>query len=395
MNVLLAHNFYQQAGGEDQIFADEGSLLEQHGHKVSRFTMDNDAIGAMSKWTVARKTLWNKDAAAKLRRAIREIDATVVHFHNTFPLISPACYYAAHAEGAAVVQNLQNFRLLCVAATFCRDHRVCEDCLGKGFAWPGILHACYRESRAASAVVAFLQTVHRMKGTWKNEVDAYVAASEFSRKKLIEGGLPRQKMFVKPNFLSSAPPVGRGEGEYALFVGRLAPEKGIVPLLQAWPQVFAKTSIRLKIAGDGPMRAEVERAAAGKDSGIGYAGRIDLQKENYATMGSAQALIFPSIWYEGQPKTLIESLAVGTPVIASRLGAMAEMIADGETGFLFEPGMPADLAAKAIQILSSKTDQARMRASARLVFERSFTAEKNYPQLLAIYEEALKQSSKR
>src|ERR1022692_3000424 len=165
MNVLLVHNFYQQPGGEDQTFADEGSLLEKHGHSVGRFTMHNDEVNAMGKLTAARKTVWNGQARQSLRRAIRETGARVVHFHNTFPLISPAAYYAAHDEGAAVVQTLHNYRLMCVTATFCRDNHVCEDCLGRFVAWPGILHGCYRGNRAASAVTAAMQTFHRLKGT--------------------------------------------------------------------------------------------------------------------------------------------------------------------------------------------------------------------------------------
>jgi glycosyltransferase involved in cell wall biosynthesis len=389
MNVLLVHNFYQQPGGEDQVFADEGRLLEQHGHTVGRFTMDNDDVATLGKLTVAKKTIWNREAAQSLRKAIRQINAQVVHFHNTFPLISPAGYYAAHEEGAAVVQTLHNYRLMCVTATLCRNGGVCEDCLGRTIAWPGILHACYRGNRAASAVVAAMQTFHRLKGTWQREVDIYIALSEFGRKKFIEAGLPPGKILVKPNFLNAAPAVGQGQGDYALFVGRLSAEKGIATLLEAWPKVYAATGVKLKIIGDGPLRPSVE-AALKDGAGIEYLGRVDLQKEGYATMAAAQALIFPSVWYEGQPKTLIESLATGSPVLASRLGTMAEMVVDGQTGLFFEAGNADDLARQAQALLSSQTDRQRMRRAARLEFEVRYTAEKNYPLLIRCYEAALK-----
>ena len=385
---MLVHNFYQQPGGEDQVFAAEGRLLEERGHVVGRFTMDNDAVETMGKLTVARKTIWNSEARQSLRKAIRETGAQVVHFHNTFPLVSPAGYYAAHEEGAAVVQTLHNYRLMCVTATFCRNGRVCEDCLGRAVAWPGVLHGCYRGSRAASAVVAAMLAFHRCKGTWRREVDVYIALSEFGRKKFIQGGLPPDKLVVKPNFLDPDPGIGIGQGNYALFVGRLSAEKGIATLLEAWPQVFSDTGVKLKIVGDGPLRASVESASK-PASGIEYLGWLDLQKEGYATLGAAQALVFPSIWYEGQPKTLVESLATGTPILASRLGSMPEMVADGRTGLLFEAGNPGDLAGKARVLLSNKADWLAMRQAARLEFEARYTAERNYPQLMACYETAL------
>jgi len=389
MNVLLVHNFYQQAGGEDQTFADEGRLLEQHGHAVGRFMMDNHEVDTIGKLTVARKTLWNADARRSLRKAIRETSAQVVHFHNTFPLISPAGYYAAHDEGAAVVQTLHNYRLMCVTATLCRNNRVCEDCLGRTLAWPGILHGCYRGSRLGSATVAAMLAFHRLKGTWRREVDVYIALSEFGRKKFIEGGLPPDKLMIKPIYSDPDPGVGMGQGDFALFVGRLTAEKGVATLLAAWPQVFANTGIKLKIIGTGPLRSSAE-AAAKNANGIEYLGRLESQQEVYATMGAAQALIFPSIWYEGQPRTIVESLAKGTPVLASRLGAMPEMVADGRTGFLFEPGNPEDLARQARVLLGSQTDRSEMRRAARLEFESRYTAEQNYPLLMRCYEAALK-----
>ena len=355
--------------------------------------MDNHAVDTIGKLTVARKTVWNEQARQSLRKAIRETGAKVVHFHNTFPLISPAGYYAAHDEGAAVVQTLHNYRLMCVTATFCRNDQVCEDCLGRTLAWPGILHGCYRGSRAGSAAVAAMLAFHRLKGTYQREVDVYITLSEFGRKKFIEGGLPPDKLMIKPIFSDPDPGVGSGEGDFAVFVGRLTGEKGITILLAAWPQVFAETGMKLKIIGTGPLRASTE-AAAQTRSGIEYLGRLESQKEVYDTMGAAQALIFPSIWYEGQPRTIIEALAKGAPVLASRLGSMPEMVANGRTGLLFEPGNPQDLARQARTLVACPTeDRQSMRQAARSEFESKYTAEQNYPLLMRCYETALKQAS--
>jgi glycosyltransferase involved in cell wall biosynthesis len=386
MNVLLVHNFYQQPGGEDQVFADEGKLLEQHGHNVARFTMHNDAVEGMGKLALARKTIWNKDAQQSLRQAIRNARAEVVHFHNTFPLISPAAYYTAHEEECGVVQTLHNYRLLCPGATMYRDGKVCEECMGKLGPWPGVVHGCYRNNRLATAVVAAMITFHRKRGTWKNQVDVYIALTEFSRRKFIQGGLPGEKIVVKPNFVDPDPGIGVEDGVFALFVGRLTEEKGVGMLLKAWKAVYNKTGVKLKIAGDGPMRQEVSDAS-GLGRGIEFIGRLP-SNEIYDMMGRATALVFPSIWYEGQPRTMIEAMAKGTPILASRLGSMMEMIDDGKNGLLFTPGDAEDLSRQMQRLLEDAPLRQKMRQAARSEFENRYTADKNIPQLLACYERA-------
>ena len=386
MNILLVHNFYRQPGGEDQVFADEGMLLERHGHTVARFTMDNDAIEGMGRFQLARKTIWNKDAQQALRQAARDIKADIVHFHNTFPLISPAAYYGAHDAGAAVVQTLHNYRLLCPAATFYRNSTVCELCLGRSIPWPGVWHKCYRDSRVASAAIASMLTFHRIKRTWDDQIDLYIALTEFSRQKFIDGGLAADKIAVKPNFVDPDPGVGIGQGQFVLFVGRLTDEKGIPTLLKAWKQLGERPGISLKVIGDGPLRQEVIDAAR-EIPGVEYVGRRR-PEEVYAMMGEARMLMFPSQWFEGQPRTIIESLAKGTPVIAARLGSMPELVDHGHTGLLFEAGNHVDLAEQAECLLNDSQACQRMRAGARAQFESHYTAARNYEALIQCYQRA-------
>jgi hypothetical protein len=205
VKILLAHNFYQQPGGEDQVFADEGALLESRGHEVLRYTLHNDSIKGEGKLQLAANTIWNRGVYREVRDLVSREKVTVVHFHNTFPQISPAAYHAARAGGAAVVQGVPNYRLMCPDAVFMRDGRVCEDCLGKFFAWPGVLHKCYRGSRAITAVTAAMLTTHKILGTWSKAVDAYLALTHFVRQKLIEGGFPAGKIEVKGNFVNPDP----------------------------------------------------------------------------------------------------------------------------------------------------------------------------------------------
>ena len=385
MKVLVVHNFYQQPGGEDQVFAEEVGLLRANGHAVETFTVHNDTVAQLGKFALARRTLWNDESYDRIAELVRRERPAIVHFHNTFPLVSPAGYHAARDNGARVVQTLHNYRLMCPAATFFRDGHVCEDCQGRFVPWPSVVHACYRDSRAASAVAATMLARHRASGTYRDAVDVYVALTEFSRGKFVEAGLPAGKIVVKPNFVAPDPGEGAGGGGYALFIGRLSPEKGVSTLLKAWECLGGR--VPLKILGDGPLREQVVEAAA-RVPGIEYLGRRP-SEQVYAILGGAEMLVFPSLWYEGLPRTIVESFAKGTPVIASRLGSMAELVSPGSTGLLFAPGDPAELARHVGELLDNPTLLSDLRRGARREFLRAYTAERNYPLLMQAYEQAM------
>ena len=385
-SVLLIHNYYQQSGGEDQVFSAESNMLKKHGHEVRLFTVHNDRIKGMNSLTLARNTLWNTSIASELREFIRKVRPDVVHFHNTFPLISPAAYYAAKVEGIPVVQALHNYRLLCPNALFFRDGHVCEDCMGKFVPWSGILHTCYRNSRVATSVTAAMLSVHRALRTYSRMVDMYIALTDFARQKFIQGGFPAEKIAVKPNFIDPDPGIGDGQGGYVLFVGRLSLEKGINTLLAAWEKIGGK--IPLKIVGDGPLASQVVEASL-RISGVEWLGHkprqavLDLMKD-------AAVLIVPSICYEGFPVTIVEAYSVGLPVIASNLGGMSSMIEHNRTGLHFCPGDPDDLAKQVEWILGHPVELERMRKEARSEYEAKYTAERNYDMLMEIYKKAEK-----
>jgi glycosyltransferase involved in cell wall biosynthesis len=391
MKLIVCHNFYRQPGGEDQVFRDEAGLLETRGHEVVRFTAHNREIDGRSRLGVAREAIWNRRACEALRREIDRVRPDVVHLHNTFPLMSPAIYQAARSHGAAIVQTLHNFRLLCPSATLFRGGRVCESCLGKSVAWPSVLHGCYRGSRPASAAVTAMLAVHRSLGTWRQAVDLYIALTDFARRKFIEGGFCAERIFVKPNFVASDPPVGDGEGDFVLFVGRLSPEKGIATLLAAWDElggtVPQKIKVPLKIAGDGPLAGQV-RDAARRNASIEWLG-WQSQEQVFQAVGEAKLLIVPSDWYEGCPKTIVEAFAKGTPVVASRLGAMAEIVDDERTGALFTAGDAADLARQVSRLLADRPRLGSMRSAAREEFETKYCSERNYSLLMEAYERAM------
>ncbi len=389
MRILLIHNRYQQRGGEDAVFEAEAALLARFGHDVACLTFTNDDIAdhrsAIGSLQLAASTIWSRGSADRVRQSIREHQPDVVHFHNTFPLVSPSAYSACKAEGVAVVQTLHNYRLLCPSGVFFRDNQPCEDCLGRRVPWPGVQHGCYRASRSQTVVVAGMITIHGLRRTWERDVDIYIALTQFARRKFVEGGIPEDRIRVVPNAVEPDPGIGQRGGSYFLFVGRLTHDKGIDVLLQAWTEHAVPAP--LHIAGDGPLVDMVVQAAR-ENRSVRYLGRLP-RRDILAQMHGAIALVFPSVWYEGFPVTIAEASACGLPTIASRLGAMSEIVKDGETGLLFEPFDATDLAAKATAVWEDLEQNRMMAAEARRFYERELTGEHHHRQLIAAYEHAI------
>lgn len=383
MKSLLCHEFYQQIGGEDRSFLDEMAQLRAHGHQVVEYTRHHDEIYGDNRVGVAARSIWNKATYHELRELIRRERPDIMHCTNIFPLISPSAYQAAHDEGVPVVQALRNYRLLCPSATMMRDGKACESCVHKLFPWPAVLHGCYHGSRLGSAVVASMLAVHNVRVTW-GRLNRYYTPSQFARNVFIRAGMPADKIDVKPNVVISDTGPGPGDGRYALYVGRLSPEKGIETLLGAWSKL--DECIPLRIIGDGPCRGLVERAAA-NDSRIMPLGSKAFE-EVFKELRAATCLVMPSVWYETFGRVIIEAFANGTPVIASRLGSMEELVEHGKTGLLFEPGDSLSLA-ESVRALCNHSDLAGMRQRARLEFESNYDAEQSFIRLLSIYERAI------
>jgi glycosyltransferase involved in cell wall biosynthesis len=397
MKIVLVHTVYRQRGGEEGVFEAERDLLVENGHEVRTFVTENADLVEMPRLRQAAATIWNGGAADRLRRFLEEDPPEVVHVHNTFPLLSPAIHHAAARSGAAVVQTLHNYRLLCPNALFFRDGRVCEECLGRAVPWPGVVHACYRDSRSASGVVAAMLATHRAVGTWTRKVDVFVALTDFARRKFIAGGLPGDRIELKPNFVpepaAGAPSVALGgRVPSAVYVGRLSEEKGIPTLLDAWRTV---DGVRLRIVGAGPLEEDL-RHAIGREPLLG---RVDLMGfrtplEVAALMRDSSLLVFPSECYEGAPRTILEAYAAGLPVLASRHGSMEELVIEGETGGFFEPGDPGDLA-EMVGSLFDGGDLPRLGAGARERYEAQYTPAANHARLMEIYRLAITRSRER
>jgi glycosyltransferase involved in cell wall biosynthesis len=377
--VLVAHNSYQQRGGEDTVVEAEIALLRRHGHEVELLARHNDEVNEIGRAAMALQTIWSRRTRSDARTLIRHFRPDVVHVHNTFPLISPSLYWSCEDAGVPVVQTLHNFRIACPQAMLLREGKVCEDCLGR-LPLPAVRHGCYRGSRSQTAVLASMIALHRGIGTWQRKVTLFIALNEFCRRKFVQAGLPEDRLVVKPNFVE-APALTDGPRDGFLLVGRLSEEKGLRTLAQAWQGVKSGTTLR--VAGEGPL----DGLMAGLN-GVELLGMQSLLNVQ-GLMTQARALVLPSIWYENFPRTLVEAFGAGLPVIASRIGALAELVTDGETGLLFEPGNTSSLVERIEWARLNPAEMARMGRRAREVYDAEFTPERNHEQLMAIYRLAL------
>lgn len=389
LKVLSVHDQYQQPGGEDAVVYAEAELLRLFGHRVIEYRRHNDEISRPGLWhkaTLAPRAVWAWDSYREMEALLRRERPDLAHFHNTFPLVSPATYYACAKMGIPVVQTLHNYRLGCPAAVFFRDGHVCEECVQSGL-WRGVAHGCYHNSRLETLSVAIMTSAHRLAGTWVRKVNGFIALTGFCREKFLEMGLPAEKIFVKPHFLTADPRERVGAGDYALYIGRLSREKGLRTLLTAWKRL--NRSIPLRIIGDGPLRAELEeRTQAEGLSNVLFQGRLEKVRV-LAALKRARFLIFPSECYETFGMSIIEAFACGVPVIASRLGAMGEIVENGRTGLHFTAGDPVDLAAKVDWAWDRPQETTRMGRAARGDYLARYTAERNHEMLMGIYRQAM------
>lgn len=391
MKILLAHNSYQRPGGEDVVFEQERELLERTGHTVITYRRSNgevDHYSGIKRLDLVRNVVWSTDARREFSGLLAREKPDLVHLHNTFVMISPSIYSACQEAGIPVVQTLHNYRLFCPAATFFRDGHVCEECVEHSLL-RAVRYSCYRQSRAATAVVALMLAVHRQQETWVRAVNCYIALSEFSRGRFIHSGLPAEKIAVKPNFVSPDPGMrAGGTGEYALFAGRLSPEKRVNTVLEAWGRLG--DGVPLAIIGGGPELLDLKKEASRLGlSRVVFYGQLT-REQTLVAMRNARFLLFSSEWYENFPMTIAESFASGAPVICSRLGAMKEIVRDGVTGLHFVPGDSEHLAEKVDWAWNHPAAMQEMGREARKEYETKYTAERNYPALMGIYKRVLK-----
>lgn len=378
MRILILHSRYSSgpASGENRVVDDEARLLTEAGHQVELFAPELGRPSGLDLISAGLGTIWSRQAGEHVAKLIEHSKPDLVHCHNLFPSLSPSVIRAT-IEDIPVVMTLHNYRLRCLPGTLFRDGSVCEDCLGRT-PWPGVVHRCYQTSFAASVALASSLVLHRGLGTF-SRVRLFIAISEFVREKHIDGGIPASQIIVKPHF---AWPVQRrdGPGEYFLFLGRLSPEKGVDVLLDAWKHVTAK----LLIAGDGP---DATRLRAMAPVNVEFTGTVEPDEVPRLLRG-ARALLVPSIWYEGAGRVVLEGYAAGVPVLASRVGALPEVVHDGITGLLL-PTNKTKAWVEAAERMGDATESERMGEAGWNLWRETYSPETGLHNLQRTYRTAL------
>lgn len=384
LRVLHVHTRYRQRGGEASVVDSERRLLLEGGYNLSALDFENPTSSAASIAALAQAP-WNHGAVEQTVAEARRHRADVVHIHNTWFALSPAVIVGLRRAGFPVVATFHNYRPVCVNAMLFREGAPCEVCVGRS-TLPGVRYRCYRDSFVASAMASLTVQLHRLRGTWAEDLSAAIVLTEFAKQRLVEGGLPPDRTIVKPNFVGdpgvrTTPPSVSNE---VIFVGRLTKEKGIDRLLAAWPKAQLD-GLELRVIGD----AADGYSADGADEGIQLLGRLKPESVK-ATMLRSRALIVPSVWYEGQPMVILEALAAGLPVLHTDLGALGET--SGSGGLLIGAGGVHDMAS-ALGMLTDGELMDRLGANARHEFEERFSERSGLEALGRIYCLAMGQDS--
>ena len=394
MKILVVHNRYRIRTGEDNTFDQEVELLKKYKNEVLTWTPDNRDIkltNFIDNAALGLNTIWSQSFHQTICQILDDFQPSIVHVHNIIPLVSPSIFYACKSQGIPVVKTIHNYRLGCPAVSFFRDGKVCELCLQKSL-FQSIRYRCYRNSHLQTAAIAAMLQVHRWLKTWQNAVDGYIAVSQFLKDKLIEIGIPSQKIYLKPNFISA----NKSEntinqfGSYYIFVGRLIEEKGIRLLLQGYQ--LAKSQFPLVIIGSGELEDLVKKEAE-KNPMIRYQGQQS-KSQVLEWMQGAIALIFPSIWYECSPMTILEAYSRSLPVISTNIGSLAEMIKPHQTGLLFSPTTPQSLAKIIKKVESQPQEWIQLKQNLLGATNPIYFSELNYQCLMEIYKRVIETKTK-
>lgn len=395
MRILMIHNRHRVVApsGENVVYALELDLLREHGHAVQEFVCEIPGPSVYRGLLATRggNPIWNFSAAKALKRRCRRYKPDVVHVHNTFPVLSPSVFYAVHEESQATVFTLHNYRVYCASGGFLRNGAICRECYERASVWPALTRRCYRGSIVGTLAAAASIWLHRRLHTYTRLVDGFIVPSSFARGLLVSADVPRERTYVKPHSYPPgwSPLPWEARQHKAVFVGRVERAKGVWSLIEAWRYLGAEAPT-LEVLGDGPdFRALGEHVRR-----LGLGGRVLLRgmvdrTEVRNALATGKLLLAPSSWYESFGMSIVEAMALGVPVIASKVGAYEEIVVDGVTGVMVEPGETGELAQTVAALWSNQNRLRQMALAARAVAEREYSPEISYRRLLQVYEAAI------
>lgn len=378
--VLMVHNFYQIGGGEHTVFQNEIDLLRENGHEVIEYTRSNDELKTSKLKLVLMPftTLWSWRTYREVRNIIKQEHIDIVHCHNTFPLVSPSVYYAARSRNVPVVQTIHNFRFLCPNGSFFCDGKVCEKCNERSSFVDALRRNCYRNSKIQTLVLVAMLKFHRWIGTY-NKI-SYIFLTDFNRRKfekLID--INSDQVFVKPNFVNRQEKSRISIEKKFVFASRLDENKGVKHLIDYWKRL--PEDIALHIYGDGPIRQYVEENVS---ENIIYMG-FKPQKDVFEDLINAEAMVFPSIGYEGFPMIIAESLAMGCPILSTNIGNAGDIVRESKGGVVFDPYSEDSFIEAIYEIMEKNQDYS---CDAESYYQRKLNKEENYRELHEIYDKA-------
>jgi len=385
MRVLLVHGFYQQFGGEDSVVRAERELLERHGDEVLLYSRHNDEIKGFSageKASFFPQTVYSWKSGGDIADAVHGFQPDVAFVHNVYPLLSPSVYHKLHSLGVPAVQVLHNFRPFCPNGFYYTQGQICEDCKGGNYL-NAIRKRCYKDSYVLSGLYALTLGSNRLAGM-VNKIAGFICLTEFFKIKMQEAGVPDSKLFVRPNFVY-APPLSAGAsyaGDYAIYMGRLSPEKGCWTLIHAFEQL---PHVALKILGTGPLEQELKDYV--RQKGIGNIQFLGFKSgdEKWQLLRNSLCLVVPSEWYENFPVTVLEAFMASKPVVAARMGGLPYIVEDGESGLLFEAGKVGELVEKIQRLVDDPAAAVRMGACGRRLSETKYGPDQGYSNLMRVF----------
>jgi glycosyltransferase involved in cell wall biosynthesis len=389
MKVLIIHNFYRSLSpsGEDRVFEEEAVLLRENGVQIVIYEKSNDEIkGFGEKLSAIFKISWSKESYREVKQLIEKHRPDLVHVHNFWYLISPSIFFACNDLNVPVVQTVHNYRMFCANGLLLRNNAPCNLCVGKK-PWRGAAYGCYKNSRIYSLPIVISQYLHQIIKTWDNKVNAFIVPSVFLKNKLIESGLTKEKIFVKPHFTEEKKYTKEKPQNSGVFIGRISAEKGMETLVNAVMKLRESEikDFSITLVGEGPaMPSLAKKVKEGKVSGLRFLDKLS-HEESMKVLKRSRFLVIPSICYETFSKVAIEAFSCGKPVIASKSGALQDIVFDRKTGFIVKPNDYCDLASKMASLTKNDALCAKMGEHALAEYYEKYTAINNYKQLMEIY----------